>query len=526
MTTPDDTLKEIQRVLGPYIRPREETASIRRILALHLDSALNDASATGPLSLVAPSKPISNSAARGLQREYLEALNANLRAQEEFQSCIQETNKFKQPPAEANSPKGDYLQEHLATIQLNKKHERLLAVEKHIGLLNQKPAALPEFLDPEEAFVHCRPLPPVPKDVVTALALNNTPATTHIKDLIDQLEKHVLKAKLLLKREEQLLEDVKSRLTVKLDQADNSAKLEALNATRAELINWIEVELSKAGDDAGADGEDSLSPKKDHGTSNNVRLDEQVAGVREKYKRYLEARKLLLQLVNQHSKPVIKPHSEPTAPTSEPTPTPLPSNHLLSPYLEQLLSVAHEQKGLITQKSHLNTTISKQLRDTCQVLDHLADESQLLPAHPMPGAPGRKPSGFGDAISSTEALDSSTRIRPWVFAADSAKIATLEAATEKIEEGQLALEESLRTIGEIGQMLGPHLKKPGEEVGNTSVEEDMWMVEGRPRSKTAGSRSSVSLTTRQRAKSRGAPDIWDVLDGNLGLLGSDAADHL
>ncbi|KAK5654989.1 hypothetical protein OQA88_6748 [Cercophora sp. LCS_1] len=522
MATQDDILQQIQKALGPYIRLREETANIRRLLALQLDSSLHDASAAGPLSLVVPSKPASSSAARGLQREYLEALNANLRAREEFQSCVQENNYPRTAPAEPEGPKVDYLQEHLATIRLQKKHERLLAVEKHLSQLSQKPAALPEFLDPEEAFVHCRPLPAVPKDVVTALALNDTPATTHIKDLIDQLEKHVLRAKLLLKREEQLLEDVKSRLQVKLDQVDNSAKVGALNVTRAELINWIEAELAKAGDETGADGEDSSSPtKQDQGASNATQLDEQLTGVRAKYKHYLEGRKLLLQLVNQHSKPVIKPHAEPTVPTTESVPTSLPSTHLLSPYVEQLLSIAHEQKGLITQKSHLNTTIAKQLKDKCQVLDHLADESQLLPAHPMPGAPGRKPAGFGDALSSSETPNSSSRVRPWVFAADSAKIAALEAVAEKIEEGQLALEESLRTIGGIGQLLGPRTKMPdvsGEEVGNTSVEEDIWMTESRPSGKNAGTKKQA---IHQRTKSRATSDVWDALDGNLGLLGSD-----
>jgi hypothetical protein len=509
MSSPEKTLEVIQQTLGPYVKTREEASQIRRILALHLQSCLGNASVPGPLALVNSNKPVPISSSRGLQREYLEALNANIQAYQEHDACHSKIQNYQDESSTTQSSKGEPLQEHLAMINLQKKQERLQAVEKHIELLNQKPAASPGFLDPDEMFRDGKPLPEVPRDIVTALALDDAPASTHLKELIDQLEKHVLRAKLQLKREEQLLEQVKSRSSVAPGTVTNSAKLEALNTSRSELINWIEVELGKAGDGGADDTTDTN--RENQGLSNTTRLDEQLAGVRTKYSQYLEARKLLLQLVSRQSKPVIKPLADNAQHPTIPTATPQPPTHLLPPYLEQLLSVAHEQKGLITQKSHFNITIAKQLKDTCQALDHLADESQLIPAHPMPGAARRKPAGFGDALSASETLDSSSRVKPWVFAADSAKIATLEAVAEKIEEGQIALEGSMRTISEIDQLLSTEVKT--EAGGGDESVEDIWLAEGRPAGKSARSGKP-----KPKPKQQGTRDVWDVLDGSLGLL--------
>ncbi|KAL2134755.1 hypothetical protein VTI74DRAFT_10911 [Chaetomium olivicolor] len=245
-------------------------------------------------------------------------------------------------------------------------------------------------------------------------------------------------------------------------------------------------------------------------------MDEQLASIKEKYAQYLGARKTLLQLVSQQQpQPVIKPPARETE-LPAPATASLPSTHLLSPYLEQLLSIAREQKGLIAQKSHINTTIAKQLKENGQVVEHLAEESQLIPAHPMPRAPRSNPP-YPDALSGTGSSGPSTRVRPWVFAADSAKISTLETVAEKIEEGQVALEGSMRMLGQIDELLG---KPADDEEHEESVagEEDVWLAEGQPSGRTAGARRH---TIRKAANPAQPKTVWDRLDGNLGLLRPD-----
>ncbi|KAL2154018.1 hypothetical protein VTH82DRAFT_2694 [Thermothelomyces myriococcoides] len=499
-----NTLKNIQRTLEPYIRPREEVARIRQILAAHLNSCIKDGDVVAPLSLVDPGQVELSPAAQGLQKEYLEALNANAKARQEFATFCREQRRPRAAASDTNDKDDkdgvDRLQEHLATIRLGQRREKLQAIERALNALEQKPAASPNFLNAEEIFRDSRPLPNIPMELMSGITLENSSNGPQLKELLDQLEKHVLQARLLLKREEQLLEKIKSRVTFRPDNIDEGAKFEALNRTRAELINWIEGELGKASGEGNEAGGQEIQR---HTSHTDFNMDEQVTSIKEKYAHYLEARKTLLQLVSRQPQPLIEPPAEEDRRSAPAEPNPAPTAHLLSPYLEQLLLVSREQKGLIAQKSHINGTISNQLKENNQALDLLAEESQLIPAHPMPGA-GRANPAFAEATSGAGKCGPSDRVRPWVFAADSAKIATFETVAEKIEEGHTALEGSMRTLGEVQELLGQ------------PTEDNLQVAEGQGPQKTAG----AGKQTRRKADKLPAQSrtAWDTLDGNLGLL--------
>ncbi|KAK4099787.1 hypothetical protein N658DRAFT_498030 [Parathielavia hyrcaniae] len=510
----EDTFKTIQKTLEPYIRPREEVTRIRQILAVHLDSCLDDGTAGEPLALVDVSSPCSSSTARGLQKEYLDALNANIAARSEFATCCREQEqRTRQHPDTAAAGQGaERLQEHVAAIRLRQRADKLQAVERSLSSLGQKPAASPNFLDPEEIFRDARPLPAVPNELMTALTVDKAASGPQLKELIDQLEKHVLQTKLLLRREEQLLEKVRSRSVARPGTISESAKLAALERTRAELIGWIETELGKAAADEGAaEGQDSQRHRP-HGDGFN--MEEQLGSIKEKYAQYLGARKALLQLASQQPLPVMKAPVKEPKPQAASAPNPPPTAHLLSPHLEQLLFLSHEQKRLMAEKSHLNAAISKQLKENGRALEHLAEESHLIPAHPMPGPP-RSSTAFADAGSATESSGPTNRVKPWVFAAESAKISTLEAVAEKIEEGQIALEGSMRTLGEIDQLLGQPPDKKQEEQRVSTGEDDLWLAEGHHASRASGARKH---TLRKADKPAQPSTAWDTLDGDLGLL--------
>ncbi|KAK3902413.1 hypothetical protein C8A05DRAFT_44155 [Staphylotrichum tortipilum] len=520
----NDTIRGIQKTLEPYIRPREEVTRIRQILAAHLDSCLGDGDASGPLALADATSIAPSKAARGLQKEYLDALGANIRARAEFAACCKEQGRFDEDdagPKTSGDQGADRLQEHLAVLRLRQRREKLQVIERGLNSLEQKPAASPGFLDPAEIFRDSRPLPSVPRELLTALTIDKAAAGPDLRDLIDQLERHVLQTKLLLRREEQLLETVKARSTARPETISERAKLDALDTTRVELINWMETELGKAGgDDADADGPDAHKHRAlAAAAAGSVNMEEQLASIKEKYTQYLDARKTLLQLVSQQPQPIIKPPTRQTAPPPPPTPIPQPTAHLLAPSLSRLLLLAHEQKSQIAQKSHLTASLTTQLRETNKLLSHLSDESQLVPSHPIPGGPAGRSNAAAFAEATSSGIDGpSARVRPWVFAADSAKIATLEAVAEKIEEGQVALEGSMRTLGEIGELLGD--PGDGQNKDGTGEEEDVWLAEGaQPEGRTVGGRRQ---TLRQREKAVvQVRTVWDLLDGGLGLIGGE-----
>ncbi|KAK3354160.1 hypothetical protein B0H65DRAFT_447349 [Neurospora tetraspora] len=574
MDSVQETLEAVQKVLQPYTRPREEVAHIRRILTLHLSSGLKDgASLTEPLSLTESSElPSYPQDIRGPYREYLEALSANIKARKEYQTLSQKRSHHEVPIPKPTETQPNCLLNHLASLKIQKKQEKLRVVEKTLDLLRQKPAALPDFLNHQRIFRGCRPLPEVPTEVVNSLALEQASEnitasnSVQLKDLIDTLEHRTFRTKLSLKQEETLLENAKSLpFAVQPEDISPEAKLQALNATRTELINWIETELGKAsgdGRDGGGGetaGQDALQTKRDRELADKTNLlNQQLASIKDKYTKYLHERKALLELITTQlhtlpslNFPAITASSSflPTVVASPERPSSIQQaaaeastqaqaapniiDHLLTPTLTHLLALSHEHKGLIAHKAHITTLLSKQLKENAQVLDHLAEESQLLPAHAMAAAVQKRHDHDPNVMMPSHL------VKPWVSAADSAKIATFEVVAEKIEEGQMALEGSIRMLGEADRLLGRESQQQ-QSVGTVSggeeeqedddvgEESDIWLVEGQKSLEGARSTGGLGLgTTHDEGGRKGerttghregaGTSIWDVLDVDIWL---------
>ncbi|KAJ4417766.1 hypothetical protein N0V85_001700 [Neurospora sp. IMI 360204] len=571
MDSVQETLEAVQKVLQLYIRPREEVAHIRRILTLHLSSGLKDgASLTEPLSLAESSElPSYPQDIRGPYREYLEALSANIKARKEYQTLSQKRSHHEVPIPKPTETQPNCLLNHLASLKIQKKQEKLRVVEKTLDLLRQKPAALPDFLDHQRIFRGCRPLPQVPSEVVNSLALEqaseNITASNNVqlKDLIDTLEHRTFRTKLSLKQEETLLENAKSLPFAAVQPEDISpeAKLQALNATRTELINWIETELGKAsgdGRDGGGGetaGQDALQTKRDRELADKTNLlNQQLASIKDKYTKYLHERKALLELITTqlHTLPslnfpaITASASFPPSVVASPE---RPSSSIqqaaeastqaqkAAPIIEHLLTLSHEHKGLIAHKAHITALLSKQLKENAQVLDHLAKESQLLPAHAMATVQKKHDDDHPNVMMPSHL------VKPWVSAADSAKIATFEVVAEKIEEGQMALEGSIRMLGEADRLLGRESQQQQqqsvgtvgggkeeeeEEDDDVGEESDIWLVEGQKSLEGARSTGGLGLgTTHDEGGRKGerttghregaGTSIWDVLDVDIGL---------
>lgn len=509
-----EQVQTIQKALEPYVRPREEAEHIRRVLALNLRSCHEHGPQHGPLALVDSDCTLKSTDARGLQRDYLKALHANIKAQREYES-VKQTQTAKET---RSSTKGSSLhdvsrlEEHITATKLRKKQERLQTVEKYLGILAEKPAASPDFLQPENIFKGATRLPDVPKTVVSSFTVDNSAAKTDLKALVDRLEKAVLRSKLLLKQEEKLLDEVKSRSTASPATVSDGARLAALNATKNELIAWMETELSKAStNDESAEVEALGDNDRGKDKVDKAAVEDQVAQIKDKYASYVAARKSLVQIVAQVPQPSIKPPNEAIQRGGLELVAPDPATHLITPYISNLLAVAQEQKASIAQKSHLSSVLAKQTDESTRALRRLAEESQILPD----SFTQQRNDGVGAASSDKVGQEITTRAQPWVYAADSAKLATLEAVAEKIEEGQMALERTTKHIAEIDQLLG-RTGPQGEEEGEEDTMDDIWLAETQSPQK--------GRSTSNKAKGsvgKGPRDIWMTLDGNLGLINSE-----
>lgn len=508
-----EAAQAIKSALEQHVRPREEAEHIRRVLALNLQSCYENGPQAGPLALAEQDCVIKTTDVRGTQREYLKALHTNIKAQRAYEEAANQNRIAKEvrsPGPKAADDVAARLQDHVTAIKVRRKQEKLQTIEKYLDILAQKPAADPQYTKSETIFRDAQRLPEVPKSVIGGFAVDKDSTKSDLKSLVDRLEKAVLRSKLLLKKEEQLLQAVRSRSTATSGRLSNASRLAALNATRNELITWMEAELGKAsGPDEGQGGTstDFQSSEK----LDKAHADEQLALIKERYANYVAMRKNLIQLVAQCPQPTIKPPVDSKAKRQSDVTLPAPSSHLIIPYVERLLSVSYEQKASIAQKAHLNNVLAKQTEITDRALSHLAEESQLLPEHAT-----TRQQGFGDDLAGEAGHKTSSRIQTWVNAADSAKLATLENVAEKIEQGQIALEGSTAYLSEIDQLLGRSTMQRDIDADGDSTMDDIWLAEGGTPQKSMNMPTRTGTGTNQDRR-----DVWSVLNGGLGLINAE-----
>lgn len=387
----------------------------------------------------------------------------------------------------------------------------MLAVRQSLDMLMEKPAATREFLDARHIFQGSPRAPSAPDDVINSLAPDQNSPHASLDDRIHQLEKTVLRAKLLLKKEEQTRREAKARSQNQFDIVSNGARLEALTAARNELIAWIENELGRASPGSGSEAGQKYTYKSRVSPSTIAAHLEEIS---KKYAAYVSMRKTLLELETQQSQ-----LSQPAQPSLLPpaqlvagldrnsNKPPAPIDHLLTPYLRAMAAISVSQKAAVTQKSFFTSALSKQNQDACQLLGRLSEESHLLPTYPMKDSLRRRSGIQTEVASKSEQPDISKRVKPWVFAADSAKITLLEYAAETVDIGQVALENCLENLREIDFLLG----HPDGDVSSEGAD-------NKPKASVAATKLESLKSASKSSITDDGHDVWSRLHGNLGAL--------
>jgi hypothetical protein len=471
--------------LEPFLKQRQEVAQIRHVLAIHLTHHVNPEDGlviSPPLSLVGSGSNVgSASSVRGLRREYLRCLRSNFKAREEYQKIRREHHaaEIQRPESNVNNKdqdtSGTPLELFLDVVKYRRKHERLRIVQDYVDMLAQKPAAAANHLDPKIVLEDMAPLPSVPSDVMVGAGSRQGSPRTDLNGLVEHLEKSVLRAKLQLKREQKLLARVRTEgQSRSIPSTSSGRRLQALGTARNELITWIELELSKAGESA-ADSESEQSPQSTEMKGRDY-INSQLSSIQGQYSEYIKVRQSLITAAARTTAIPPRTPAEDDAVHLRPTDEVdllAPFSHVLQPWLEELTSVSTQQKSMIQQKSHLTISLSKQLKEAGQGLDRLAEESHLLPEYPLgPQHKGFKSSSyFGEEIASHEKPDSSHRARAWVHASEAANKATKEAVANKLEEGEAAISDARRLLLNVLSLFGED-NDGGTEGGK--LPNDIW----------------------------------------------------
>ncbi|APA06915.1 hypothetical protein SS1G_04433 [Sclerotinia sclerotiorum 1980 UF-70] len=510
-----DGIKQIHHTLSTYIRQRQDALHVRRVLAAHLNSNVNAGESI--LTPISSSLPEPTSDVKqglgfpGVQHEYLRSLHANLKAQRDFailSTQHDETESHSEMRARTQdkvTSKEVSLQAFLVLEKRRQRQERFRIIQDTVDQLAQKPAATQAYLDPKSSEVlrDTGSLPPVPPSVIAPTEYHQDSERIELKSLVNRLEKSVLRAQLLLKKEQKLLAKVRGGTTTSTDQQEQGSRQQALGTTRNELINWIEMELGKAGDSTPAtEGQGLSMPEHEE----KEYIDSQLVSIKQIYERYLDIRKRLIvaatgDLTTPLPTDVGTEDSSGILIEENPNNSSNITNAPTYPYLEDLVLISNEQKSTIQQRSYLTSSLTRQHKEAGKDLDKLVDESHLLPAYPMQSittSQGKRlgdPISFEEDISNSDKPSSSSRAKAWVFAAESSSIATKEAVLERLEDGESALTEAYKTLNDLQTLLGCVPEGQG-------VERDVPFG-------------------RQKLGISNIGGVWSTLDGNLGVIRTD-----
>ncbi|KAK9417229.1 hypothetical protein SUNI508_09033 [Seiridium unicorne] len=498
---------------------REEYALVRRLNAAGLAQSLGDEQIQHPLSLVDPGLEVSNSQQlTSAQSDYVDSIKRYAEGHEKFVDVVEQqktvAKKAREQKAAAEKEKAldqEIIELHLKVAELQKEHDRRRTIIKCLDELDKMPAAQPDFLAPEVMYQDCSPLPEMPKVMIDGFATDHSATDAKAEELLQNLKKHVLRSKLMAQRQQANYERSQSENPLDMDSLSPEAKLHALNSVKNSLINWIETQLAKAGDD----GADSDAEQKPDGSRAEYDHGDMMAVIQQKYQRHVDLRQ---QIINQLAQTdLIKerlkltagetrpPKNQKSALDAAPRPTAKTDAYLLTPYIEQLQILARQQKQMVQEKSYINGSLTRQHEDTRQILDHMAEESQLLSRYPMAKEPSKSQPSFEDVTG--DHMRIGEQVRPWIYAADSAKLATLEEVAENVETGMESIDEARAHLEHVCKLLNiPFLQ---QEEGTTPKDdaEDIEKTSKSPRRGQAKKNDDGTLKT-----------IWDILDGNLGSI--------
>ncbi|RYC63719.1 hypothetical protein CHU98_g2482 [Xylaria longipes] len=518
--TPEEELvaKRAREALERLLRPRGELVAEKRAVIQELARNLGQEQLSSPIFLVNPDKPVSSSdAPQEKQRAFIEAVQKNIKLQKELSRLRAEhraaaSATTSTPSSTRADAERELLEEQLECNRLEKERQRLEALNKCYAELDRQPAASPDFLDPKVMFQDCAPFPELPKELVEGFTKDQEAPDQEAQELVSRLRKATMRQKLVLEHDQRKLEALKAKHPIDPKDVPPEAQVAALNAVKNSLVNWIETMLSKAGEGESEDAGNSPSKEAEN---KDFDRDTQLAEIEKEYKRHIELRKQIMASMSQLRKLKESPRPQEEAQESAPA-APLPANpepqtYLLTPYLEKLQALSQEQKGLVQEKAHINATIAKQQQETNKALRRLAQDSKLLSKHAPP-----KSEKSHSSLSFAKATKSATiteQVRPWLFAADSAKIATLEAVAEAVDKGQMSIEDAMQALDQVsmlqnkGPLQVPKEREAGSAERSTGTSEE-----------DEKSGASVERRTKKKSVKDEQKSIWSILDGNLGLI--------
>jgi hypothetical protein len=465
----------------------------------------------------------------GLRRQYLKEIQANIKARQNYQDLLASTkSEIGSLTTDGDAVEGaTRLETHLKLLQIRKRHKEVQITRHYLEKLRETNPAKDGGLDFGSRRVHEDEMSQAPS-VEGGNGYGSHGEST--KALMEKLERAVVTAKYQLEREKRLLAEVKA-LHVKDGLQDRltdpGARLQALSATRDELVRFLEEKMSIASvEDDGVPAHVT-----EHGDEPRVDREQVLQQINAEYERYVAARKRVLEAAANALYISTEPGSEKavsdkgikTAENRPRAPPPATSQSPVStlPFIsERLLPLLRNQKATSLQKSYTAKIIKTERVKALDGLERLADESRLLPEYPIMARQERF-TNVAAALGGPRQLDQSMigsredmgemvrRAEAWAFAAEEAKKVEEDFVMEKVRYGNERLDGAGESLALLDQLLGGK-PQDSELAGDGGSEADIWLE--------AAGGSTQNAQSRRVRPSQQEQGPWAGLHGKIGVV--------
>ena len=359
--------------------------------------------------------------ATGVRRQYLEAVQAEARAKQEYE--VLRVSDLRTVVSGRESDQ-DVLLNHVNALKQRQHHVKLDSLTHYAEEFEKLLPTVPVQHDYEEAG-------DVDDAANKALDFKRQEAAS----LNRNLDIAVVEAQAHAHRQRSALQIAQAGIDV--TAISPASRLHALHAVRIELTIWIEENLA-------ACGMDDLHL--DSATGEKADVDPpSIEDVEKAYEEYVEARKRLVAATEGLSAPQLNLYGEDVE-QAERTKITLEADTTTA--AEEQLSSWQEARSLAAFKSYVQTETESEEGDTVDILRRLADESQLLPAYPILAKSGRfkKVVSKLDSNEQNEGDQVGSHVQAWTFAAGAAETASDAAVTTEARLGNEAVDKARHAL--------------------------------------------------------------------------------
>lgn len=434
MATDDCPLPDVAKALSPFIRSRDQVASIRRELQSYLQSELREDETTlSRLNLANPGLRVTDSpttALTGVRKAYWKALQAHTQAQEKLDALKAELDQIKSnknakgnaDPSSSSSPNEGYI----TLLRQREKHRKLKVIDRALANITspETGSSMNNLEDVVKSKTDDIPTPPTGQ-----LSFNRSP---EVEARLMELKKAIVSTK--RKTEEQRAR-MSSPPANGIHQATSKGEVAGLQKALQELTVWMESQLTLIAN-AEADAQSAQTDQ----ITNEIHTESQISieDIESLYEQYLETRQRLIETVNddataESSSNGISFNTETSGARGlDAKASTKSSAEILLTFVPALIAAKQEEQALVQQTSHTRKQMAIAEDEMATVIRRFAGESHLVQPSASQGS-------------------------DWTVAAGEAGAATEKYIRERLAHGEQSLQNAEATL-ELMQSLPQSLQ--------------------------------------------------------------------